>query len=54
MKIVVKGYKWVRKIREERDGGGVGILIKDVLIKGIIIEPVTAKNRDITTKTKPK
>ena len=27
--IVVKGYKWVGKIRQERDGGGVGILIKD-------------------------
>ena len=33
--IVVKGYKWVGKIRQERDGGGVGILIKDTLINGI-------------------
>ena len=52
--IVVKGYKWVGKIRQERDGGGVGILIKDTLINGITIEPITAKNRVITTKTKPK
>ena len=50
-KIVVKVYKWVGKIREERDGGGVGILIKDTSINSIAIEP---KHRDITTKTKPK
>ena len=45
--IVVKGYKWVGKIREERDGGGVGILIKDTLINDITIEPITAKNIEV-------
>ena len=42
--IVVKGWKWVGKVRQERDGGGVGILIKDTLINGITIVPITAKN----------
>ena len=46
-KIVVKRYKWVGKIRDEKDGGGFGILIKDTLINGIIIEPITAKNIEI-------
>ena len=45
--IVVKMYKWVGKIRQERDGGGVGILIKDTLINGITIEPITAKNIEL-------
>ena len=45
--IVVKGYKWVGKIRQERDGGGVGILIKGTLINGITIEPITAKNIEL-------
>ena len=45
--IVLKGYKWVGKIRQERDGGGVGILIKDTLINGITIEPITATNIEI-------
>ena len=31
--IAVKGYKWVGKIRQERDGGGVGILIKRYINK---------------------
>ena len=43
----MKGYKWFRKIRQERDGGGVGILIKDTLINGITIEPITAKNIEL-------
>ena len=46
-KIVVKGYKWVGKIREERDRGEVGILTKDTSINGIAIEPITAKNIEI-------
>ena len=45
--ITVKGYKWVGKIKEEKDGGGFGILIKDTLINGIAIEPITAKNKEI-------
>ena len=45
--IVVKGYKWVGKIREERNGGGNGILIKDTLINDITIEPITAKNIEV-------
>ena len=43
----MKGYKWVGKIRQERDGGGVGILMKDTLINGITIEPITAKNIEL-------
>ena len=45
--IVVKGYKWVGKIREKRNGGGNGILIKDTLINDITIEPITAKNIEV-------
>ena len=45
--IVVKMYKWIGKIRQERDGGGVGKLIKDTLINGITIEPITAKNIEL-------
>ena len=45
--IVMERYKWIGKIREERDGGGVGILTKDTLINGITIEPITAKSIDI-------
>ena len=45
--IVVKGYKWVGKIGEERNGGGNGILIKDTLINDITIEPITAKNIEV-------
>ena len=45
--IVVKGYKWVGKIREERNGGGNGILITDTLINDITIEPITAKNIEV-------
>ena len=26
-KINIKGYKWIGKIRKQKDGGGVGILI---------------------------
>ena len=33
--ITVKEYKWVGKIKEEKDVGGFGILIKDKLINGI-------------------
>ena len=36
-----KRVKWVRKIREEWDGGGVGILIN-----GVAIKPVTANNKE--------
>ena len=49
--IVVKGHKWVGKIRQERDGGGVGILIKYTLINGITIEPITAKNIEVLLLT---
>ena len=45
--IVVKGYKWVGKMREERNGGRVAILIKATLINGIKIEPITAKKIEI-------
>ena len=40
-------YKWVGKITVERDGGGVGTWIKDALINGITIEPITAKTIEI-------
>ena len=40
-------YKRVGKITVERDGGGVGIWIKDTLINGITIEPTTAKTIEI-------
>ena len=43
----MKGCKWVGKIKEERDGGGVGILIKDTLKNSITIEPLTAKSIEI-------
>ena len=45
--IVVEEYKRVGKITVERDGGGVGIWIKDTLINGITIEPITAKTIEI-------
>ena len=45
--IIVKGYKWVENIREERHGGGVGILITDTWIHGITIEAITGKNKEI-------
>ena len=45
--IVVKEYKWVGKIKEERNGGGNGILITDTLINDITIEPITAKNIEV-------
>ena len=45
--IVVEEYKGVGKITVERDGGGVGIWIKDTLINGITIEPITAKTIEI-------
>ena len=45
----MKGYIWVRKIRKL-----IGILIKNTLMYGITIETITAKNKDIATKTKPK
>ena len=45
--IHVKGYKWIGKIRQERDGGRVGILLKDTLISDITIEPITAKNIEL-------
>ena len=47
MKTVVEEYKRVGKITVERDGGGVGIWIKDTLINGITIEPITAKTIEI-------
>ena len=40
-------YKRVGKITVERHGGGVGIWIKDTLINGITIEPITAKTIEI-------
>ena len=40
-------YKRVGKITVERDGGEVGIWIKDTLINGITIEPITAKTIEI-------
>ena len=52
--IVVKGYKWVGKIRQERDGGGVGILINDTLINGITIEPIAAENIELLLLKQPK
>ena len=52
--IFVKGYKWVGKIRQERDGGGVGILIKDTLINGITIEPIAAENIELLLLKQPK
>ena len=45
--ITVKEYKWVGNIKEEKDVGGFGILIKDKLINGIATEPITAKNKEI-------
>ena len=45
--IAVEEYKRVGKITVERDGGGVGIWIKDTLINGITIEPITAKTIEI-------
>ena len=49
--MVAKGYKWFGNIREERDGGGVGILIKGQLINGITIKPITANNKEILLLT---
>ena len=40
-RLKLPGYRWIGKNRINKEGGGVGLLIKNAICKNIVIEPTT-------------
>ena len=49
-KINIKGYKWIGKNREDKNGGGVGLLISDELCKNTVEDNTSDEYPNLETK----
>ena len=48
-KVSITGYKWIGVNRKDKDGGGIGFLINNNIVKSCFVEPQTNEGIEIMT-----